>query len=333
AMLPPPPAAPQPAPPVDTTAQRVRGLVEQAHRQMASKRLTTPPGDNAFETVQRIRELTPQAPEIAQLIAAMVDTYRRWAALAERDGAWGDARSFYERALLVTPDDADLRTRLKDAEERSRRADSPPAQPDTKEPALPSHTATFAGFAGSADTLALLKAPDRLEAMLAAGANPNHRFDDGKTVLMQAAEHGLGAAVGRLLGAGASPNPRSRDGATALMYASYNGHGDVVALLADAGADINASNADGKTALMAAATRGHASVVRALLTRGAVIDHATAQGWTALMYAANAGQERVARLLVEHGADPHRTDAEGRSALAMGRQRGSVQLVQALTRR
>jgi len=331
AVLPPPRPAPQAAPQVDTTAQRVRALVEQARRQIAAKRLTTPPGDNALETVRRIRELTPQAPEIAQLVAAMVDTYRRWAALAERDGEWSDARSFYERALLVTPDDADLRARLKDAEERSRRADTP--QPGPKEPDLPGHTATIAGFGGSADTLALLKAPDRLEAMLAAGANPNHRFDDGKTVLMQASEQGLGAAVRRLLGAGASPNPRSRDGATALMYASYNGHGDVVAMLADAGADINAANADGKTALMAAAARGHAPVVRALLARGAVVDHATAQGWTALMYAANAGQERVARLLVEHGADPLRTDAEGRSALAMGRQRGSVQLVQALTRR
>jgi len=331
AMLPPPAPIPQPAPQADTTPQRVRALVEQARRQMASKRLTTPPGDNALETVQRIRDLTPHAPEVAQLMAAMVDTYRRWAALAERDGAWGDARSFYERALLVTPDDADLRARLKDAEERSRRADTP--QPGPKEPDLPGHTATVAGFGGPADTLALLQAPDRLEAMLAAGANPNHRFDDGKTVLMQASEQGLAPAVRRLLAAGASPNPRSRDGATALMYASYNGHGDVVAMLADAGADINAANADGKTALMAAAARGHAAVARALLTRGAVVDHATAQGWTALMYAANAGQERVARLLVEHGADPLRTDSEGRSALAMGRQRGSVQLVQALTRR
>ncbi|WP_049976486.1 AAA family ATPase, partial [Azospirillum sp. B506] len=93
------PAVPQQAAVPDAdAAQRVRAMVDQARRQIAGKRLTTPPGDNAYETVQRIRQIAPATPEAAELLTTMSDTYRRWALLAERDGDWSETKRFYERA-------------------------------------------------------------------------------------------------------------------------------------------------------------------------------------------------------------------------------------------
>lgn len=298
------------------TAQRVRALVEQTRRQIATKRLTTPPGDNAHETVQQIRELAPDTPEIPVLLSGIVDTYRRWAAQAESDGQMADARRYYERALMVNPNDPALRAQAKDNEERTRRAESQPPKPPPADAA--------GGFTDQDATLAILHHPPTLAAALNAGQNPNHRLDTGKTPLMLAAEAGLRDATRMLLDHGASPNLRTRDGATAIMYAAWNGRDDVVALLADAGADVNASNDDGKTALMAAAARGHAGVVRALLARGATVDRAANHGWTALMYAAHAGNEPVVRMLMEAGANPSRTDQMGNSAVSLSRQQGHV---------
>ncbi|HYH39362.1 MAG TPA: ankyrin repeat domain-containing protein [Azospirillum sp.] len=312
----PTPSAPTPnAAPAEPAAERVQALVEQARRQIAGKRLTTPPGDNANETVQRIRELAPDSPEIPALVAAMVDTYRRWAAYAEKDGNSSEARRYLERALVVSPDDPALRAQLKgESAAKPEPAKLPPSE-------------TADGFADQETTLAILGQPATLRTMLAAGHDPNKRLENGKTPLMLAAEAGLRDAARQLLERGANANLRTRDGATAIMYAAWNGRDEVVALLADSGANVNAGNDDGKTALMAAAARGHAGVVRALLARGAVVDRAANHGWTALMYAAHAGNDAVARLLMDAGANPNRTDQMGNSAITLGRQQGHTQVV------
>lgn len=290
--------------------QRLRALVEQARRQMAGKRLTTPPGDNAYETVQQLRQIAPDTPEARELLAAMEETYRRWAALAERDGNAADARRFYERALIVSPDSADLRARATTA---------PPSAPEA-EPGLGSREAV----------LALLRRPEELGRLLQGGTAPDTRIGNGKTLLMIAAEEGMADAVRLLLDRRARTDLRTADGATAAMYAAWGGYEPVVAALADAGADLDATNGDGKTALMAAAARGHIGVVQLLLQRGVAVDRTTANGWSALMYAANNGHDRVARLLVERGANPYRMDTNGNSALTLGALQGHLQVVEAL---
>ncbi|HYG84766.1 MAG TPA: ankyrin repeat domain-containing protein [Azospirillum sp.] len=312
-----PPKPPTPPQPDQATVQRVRVLSEQARRQIATKRLTTPTGDNAYETVQRIRELTPDSPEIPELLSGIVDTYRRWAAQAEADGDPTEAKRYYERALMVSPDDPALRAQIRSTEERARRAEPPP-------PVRQPPTDVASGFTDQETTLAILHHTPSLAAVLGAGQNPNQRLENGKTPLMLAAEAGLREATRQLLDRGASPNLRTRDGATAIMYAAWNGREDVVSLLADAGADVNTGNDDGKTALMAAAARGHAGVVRVLLARGATVDRAANHGWTALMYAAHAGNEPVVRMLMESGANPTRTDQMGNSAVSLSRQQGHV---------
>ncbi|MGQ9367779.1 ankyrin repeat domain-containing protein [Azospirillum sp. ST 5-10] len=306
-----------PPPPVDPDLQRrVEALAERARGQLADKKLTTPEGDNAFETVQRMQALLPEAPAAGTLLDEMEDTYRRWAAMAKTKGDWLNARLFYQRALIIDPDDPELQNLLGEAQ----------AQAQTG--------STTVSSAPEAATLAILRDPAGLEAALAGGVlDANARLPGGKTPLMVAAEQGLLDQVRSLLRRGANPRARTETGATPLMYAAYGGHAGLVDLLAAAGADVDAANVDGKTALMAAAARGNAAVVRTLLARGAAVDRPTRHGWTALMYAANGGHDAAARLLMAGGADPGRTDAIGNSAVSLGRDHGHYQIVQVLTGR
>ncbi len=332
------PAAPLPTAPLPTDgdaglSQRVRGLVDQARRQIIAKRLTTPPGDNAYETVSRLREVAPTTPEIAELLGTMEETYRRWASMAERDNDFEEAKRFYERALIVAPSNGDLRERIKAASER-RVSPTNPAAPATATAGAAATTTTAANQAPGLDSrdsaLALLRRPDDLKRLLDGGADANKRVDNGKTLLMLASEQGLADAVKVLVDHRARTELRTADGATAVMYAAWGGHEAVVQALAAAGAELDATNDDGKTALMAASARGHMGVVRALLDRGVAVDRVASHGWSALMYAANNGHDRVAKLLVERGANPFRMDTAGNSALTLGALQGHMQVVEAL---
>ncbi|MCW2245448.1 hypothetical protein M2352_001039 [Azospirillum fermentarium] len=120
-----PTVLPDPPPPVPTAdparLQRLQALEEVARQQMAAKRLTTPPGDNALETVHQMQAEVPDAPAVRELLEAMADTYRRWGLLAERTGNAEDARRFYERGLRVLPGEPTLTGLLRSVEERGAR--------------------------------------------------------------------------------------------------------------------------------------------------------------------------------------------------------------------
>ncbi|MFC5355141.1 ankyrin repeat domain-containing protein [Azospirillum himalayense] len=343
------PAMPQPAAPTASTPfsasdnglnPRVRTLVDQARRQIAAKLLTTPPNNNAYETVSRLREIAPATPEIQELLSTMEETYRRWASLAEREGNWDEARRFYERALIVAPNTGDLRDRIKAAGEGrvlppatasagAASAGAASAAPGT--PSAPSAKAEARPGLDSRDgAIALLHRTDELKRALDGGADPNKRVDNGKTLLMLASEQGLTDAVRMLIDRRAKTELRTADGATAVMYAAWGGHEAVIHALAAAGAELDATNDDGKTALMAAAARGHEGVVKILVDRGVSVDRVASHGWSALMYAANNGHDRVARMLVERGANPFRMDTAGNSALTLGALQGHMQVVEAL---
>ncbi|QCO14462.1 hypothetical protein D3869_04040 [Azospirillum brasilense] len=336
------PAMPQPATPTASTPfsasdnglnPRVRTLVDQARRQIAAKLLTTPPNNNAYETVSRLREIAPATPEIQDLLTTMEETYRRWAALAERDGNWDEARRFYERALIVAPNTGDLRDRIKAAGE-GRVLPATPTATATAAPGTPPATPAAAearpGLDSRDGAIALMRRTDELKRALDGGADPNKRVDNGKTLLMLASEQGLTDAVRLLIDRRAKTELRTADGATAVMYAAWGGHEAVIHALAAAGAELDATNDDGKTALMAAAARGHDGVVKILIDRGVSVDRVASHGWSALMYAANNGHDRVARMLVERGANPFRMDTAGNSALTLGALQGHMQVVEAL---
>lgn len=335
-------AAPPPSGSTTPPMQSVQPLLDQARRQLAAKRLTTPPGDNAYETLSHLRAIAPNMPEVGQLLSTLENTYRRWAAMAERDGNWDDARRFYGRALTVNPGDADLRARVQAAGEHRVLAAAPGGQAGTDSPSTsPDAAAGAAAGAGAAPevtpgldnrdaAIALLRRPADLARALDGGADPDKRVDNGKTLLMLAAEQGLPDAVRILLSHHARTEVRTADGATAVMYAAWGGSAPAIQALATAGADLDATNVDGKTALMAAAARGHQEAVQALLDHGVTVDRVADHGWSALMYAANNGYDRIVRQLVARGANPFRMDSAGNSALTLGALQGHMQVVEAL---
>jgi hypothetical protein len=86
--------AAQPPSPVDPIGK----LVARADRQIAQKSLTTPPGDNALETYQRIVALDKNNPAGPRLLARIKQTYLLWARAAETHGEPEAARRLTEQA-------------------------------------------------------------------------------------------------------------------------------------------------------------------------------------------------------------------------------------------
>ena len=97
--------------------------------------------------------------------------------------------------------------------------------------------------------------PYGLDHLLAAGADPNHANNFGKTVLMVAAHFDRADSVRRLIKSGAdvnrktnpasAPDTPQRSGRTALMYAAENAGPAVLRALLDSGADPNVRDSAG----------------------------------------------------------------------------------------
>jgi ankyrin repeat protein len=86
---------------------------------------------------------------------------------------------------------------------------------------------------------------ERVETLLAQGADVNAKNAAERTPLMVAAGAGNTRIVRKLLGFGADPNLADKRGITALMEAASNGNLEVVKMLVAAGADLNAKDAAG----------------------------------------------------------------------------------------
>ncbi len=147
---------------------------------------------------------------------------------------------------------------------------------------------------------------ERLEALLAIGADPDARQGDGATALHWATHRNNLAAMHALLDASASVNIANDLGATPLWLAAGNGSADAVAHLLDAGADPNVTLNMGETPLMAAARAGAPAAVDRLLQAGVDPNLAELErGQTALMWAAAQSHVGIVRRLVDAGADLH----------------------------
>ena len=73
-------------------------------------------------------------------------------------------------------------------------------------------------------------------AVLAAGADPNHADDRGRTALSEAASGGHGRVVARMLAAGARRDAADADGLTALVHACRRGYANIVDMLVEGSA-------------------------------------------------------------------------------------------------
>ena len=107
---------------------------------------------------------------------------------------------------------------------------------------------------------------DRVEKLLAHGADVNARDADGDTALHGAAQTGNTEMMKRLLDKGAEPNAKNKQGGTPLMWAAVYGNQDAAQLLLNRGADASLKDNDGITAAEWAARNKHENVV--LLLRG-----------------------------------------------------------------
>lgn len=117
-----------------------------------------------------------------------------------------------------------------------------------------------------------------IETLLAAGADTEETFGDNSlTPLWAASANGHASSVMALLAGGANVNHRSKGGITPLLVAAQRGHRDVVKVLLDAGADVRArvtarDNSlfdEGDTALRVANRKGHSEIARLLQAAGA----------------------------------------------------------------
>ncbi len=103
------------------------------------------------------------------------------------------------------------------------------------------------------------------EDLLARGAEPDARDDDGYTALMYAANQGHDGCVRSLLAHGASPNAADKQGSTPLMFAAQHGHTGIAKRLLDAGADPDSRGDHGFTPLDFAQQNGHQATISVLI--------------------------------------------------------------------
>ena len=83
-------------------------LLSRARQQIEGYALTTPPGDNAFETLQRVLAAVPAQPDALQGIREIGSKYALLAAQADKRGERGLAKRYLGKGLGLVPDHPDL---------------------------------------------------------------------------------------------------------------------------------------------------------------------------------------------------------------------------------
>lgn len=105
---------------------------------------------------------------------------------------------------------------------------------------------------------------DKVQNLLARGANPRLSDRDGDTPLHIAAQRGNVRLIDMLLAAGADPNVKNKLGGTPLMWAGVYGHEEAARLLLEKGADARLKDNDGLTASAWAAKNKRDEMARLL---------------------------------------------------------------------
>lgn len=123
----------------------------------------------------------------------------------------------------------------------------------------------------------------KVRELLAAGADPDARDDEGRTPLFSAVLGGSIGLVGLLLEAGADINARDTQGFSALHFAAQEDLPEMARLLIAKGADVNAVDEDGASVLWRAvfSSRQRADMIQILTTAGAKPDLANRAGESA----------------------------------------------------
>jgi serine/threonine-protein phosphatase 6 regulatory ankyrin repeat subunit B len=168
--------------------------------------------------------------------------------------------------------------------------------------------------------------------LLARGADPRGRMEEGGRALDCAAEDGHQEVVELLLTHDPSlldlPGEEER---TALCAAARHGHPELVRMLLLRGADPRRQQEGGGRALDCASLEGHLEVAEALLNRDPqLLELPGWNGCTALAAAAAGGEAELVDLLLSRGADPRRPMDEGGRALDWAAEEDNLEVVERL---
>ena len=176
---------------------------------------------------------------------------------------------------------------------------------------------------------------NRLQDLLAKGADLDTRDQHGRNSLMIAAVEGNPAAVALLLEKGADVASRNKYGVTALHLAVGKGQAEVTRTLLAHGADANEKSGQlEEPPVISAAVSGSIETVEALLEAGANLNEADTFGGTALIQAARNGRSEMVLFLLNKGADGEIRNKAGKKALgSLGTRCISVEAAHALNAR
>lgn len=172
-------------------------------------------------------------------------------------------------------------------------------------------------------------APQKIQALLKAGADVHATDPAGNSALHLAAQRGYGECIEPIMSYGASPLARNAEGQTALHVA----HPSCVLGLLQMASDPNAKDHDGRTALhhqVRTFDGSTLSAVESLVAFGANPNAQDRRGNSPLHEAAAVGNTPVMGPLLEAGADPKLTNAAGKPARVeslLGRDETAVQRV------
>ena len=152
--------------------------------------------------------------------------------------------------------------------------------------------------------------------------------------LAEAAAAGEVDRVERLLAGGADLTASSPDGWTPLHLAAHFGHAPIVEQLLAHGADVAArsSNPNQNTPLHAALAGRQSLTAGLLLGHGADVDAADSSGWRPVHLAVASGNLDALKTLVEQGADLAATNAAGLTPLALAEQKNDREAIAYLQR-
>jgi ankyrin repeat protein len=171
---------------------------------------------------------------------------------------------------------------------------------------------------------------DRVQSLLAEGAQVNSRDRNGDSPLNMAAQKGNEALVDVLLAAHADVQLANLAGVTPLMAAAHAGKPQIVRKLLASGARDDSLDRVKKNAAVYAAGQGCTGCLEELLKAGTPLNVRLSNNLTLLMWTAGYGHIETARWLLGHGADPALRDDRGKTAADIAREQNYLELAQLL---
>ena len=117
-----------------------------------------------------------------------------------------------------------------------------------------------------------------------------------------------------IIKAGADVNTKDTCGCTALSYIAARGNTDMAEFLLEAGADVNTADIFGRTPLHEAVLHGRTETAYVLIEHGADVNARENAGCSVLEFSVWHGNTDCLRILLSRGADPDIKNSKGKTA-------------------